>query len=112
MADFKAPDGWVWVCGACGKTSLTHYGIGNKNGWDESCMMNAYLLETGALADPKCTNLDLKWQAGIITKTTPPEFHVQALARTKEAGEQILVALKARDSNYQYELREKKAESS
>lgn len=44
-----APEGQVWVCGACGKTSRTRYGFDATNvrvaspGWDESCMLNAVL---------------------------------------------------------------------
>lgn len=51
-----APDDQVWVCGACGKTSRTKYGVlanGSRKmpdgeyvasqGWDESCMMHAIL---------------------------------------------------------------------
>jgi len=36
-----APKGWVWRCGACGKTTRDSYG--EEGGWDESCMLNAYL---------------------------------------------------------------------
>lgn len=44
-----APDGQVYVCGACGKISRTRYGFDDddKNvcqpGWDESCMLHAIL---------------------------------------------------------------------
>src|SRR4249920_2896993 len=42
MADLRAMPGCVWVCGACGKTSPTRYGIkGASWGWDASCMMNS-----------------------------------------------------------------------
>lgn len=56
-----APEGQVYVCGACGKTSSTRYGFDaqNKNvasgGWDESCMLNAVLCSA--------TKVDGKWQA-------------------------------------------------
>ncbi len=57
-----APDGKVWRCGACGKLSRTQYGFvddGTERGgdftpdgnrvaspsWDESCMMNARLID-------------------------------------------------------------------
>jgi len=36
-----APPGRIWVCGACGKTTLDKYG--GDRGWDESCMLNAVL---------------------------------------------------------------------
>ena len=41
--DRFAPEGMIWVCGACGKTSRDLYGDDPTNplGWDESCMFNA-----------------------------------------------------------------------
>lgn len=36
-----APDGMVWVCHACGKTTGNRYG--EEAGWDESCMLNSAL---------------------------------------------------------------------
>ena len=41
-----APDGAVWVCGACGKTAQDRYGIKGQydRGWDESCALNAVLV--------------------------------------------------------------------
>lgn len=44
-----APEGTIWVCGACGKTSPTKSGYGAqwerlvRNGWDASCMLHAVL---------------------------------------------------------------------
>jgi len=39
-----APEGTVFVCGACGKTSRNLYGERTGlGGWDESCMLNAVL---------------------------------------------------------------------
>lgn len=38
----NAPDGQVFVCGACGRVSKSLYGDGTS-GWDESCMFNAVL---------------------------------------------------------------------
>lgn len=39
-----APDGAIWVCGACGKTSKDRYGDAlSDRGWDTSCAMNAVL---------------------------------------------------------------------
>jgi hypothetical protein len=50
MANEKAPEGQVWVCCACGKTSEWRYGFDDNDkvcvrscGWDESCMMNSAL---------------------------------------------------------------------
>lgn len=44
MANQIAPDGQIWVCGACGKRSKDLYGEQAVNhGWDESCMLNACL---------------------------------------------------------------------
>lgn len=43
----NAPEGQIFVCGACGKTSRCIYGDKRKDGtytsWDESCMLNAVL---------------------------------------------------------------------
>lgn len=39
-----APEGEVFVCGACGKRSRDRYGSeAIDQGWDESCMLNAVL---------------------------------------------------------------------
>lgn len=40
-----APDGQIFVCGACGKTSKSIYGdeLHGLGSWDESCMLNAVL---------------------------------------------------------------------
>lgn len=39
--DNIAPEGFVWVCHACGKTETDKYGM--KGGWDEACMLNCSL---------------------------------------------------------------------
>jgi hypothetical protein len=42
--DRIAPEGWVWICFACGKRSKDVYGeVGSS--WDESCMLNSRLVE-------------------------------------------------------------------
>lgn len=38
-----APEGKLWKCGACGKTVKDQYG--EEGGWDESCMINSYLID-------------------------------------------------------------------
>ena len=46
MSDRFAPEGAIWVCAACGKTSkYDSYGIDGEHsrGWDESCALNAVL---------------------------------------------------------------------
>lgn len=52
-----APDGYLWVCHACGRTERNRYGV--AFGWDASCMLNAslhriaditYSRETGRVA--------------------------------------------------------------
>lgn len=54
----RAPEGHVFMCGACGKVSRWHYGfdLSNKNdatpGWDESCVMNCVLVPENAIALP------------------------------------------------------------
>lgn len=37
-----APDGQLFICGACGRFSKNLYGVEGSS-WDESCMMNAVL---------------------------------------------------------------------
>ena len=40
-----APEGWLWVCHACGKTHTDQYGSQGEgsHGWDESCALNSAL---------------------------------------------------------------------
>ena len=42
-----APEGKLWVCGACGKTATNRYG--EEGGWDESCMLNSGLHDVDKL---------------------------------------------------------------
>lgn len=42
---YVAPDGYVWVCAACGKTSPERTGRGSQYGWDVSCFLNAVLVK-------------------------------------------------------------------
>lgn len=41
----NAPEGAIWVCGACGKTAQDRYGLEGQHdrGWDESCMLHSIL---------------------------------------------------------------------
>lgn len=41
VSDYNAPEGMVWVCLACGKTSVNR--MDGKGGWDESCFLNSAL---------------------------------------------------------------------
>jgi hypothetical protein len=45
MKDRIAPDGMIWVCTACGKTAKDRYQSEKFYSWDESCVMNAILVE-------------------------------------------------------------------
>lgn len=52
MSDERfAPEGKIWVCHACGKTSKDQYGMEGEHsrGWDESCMLNSGLYEISQL---------------------------------------------------------------
>ena len=51
MEDRMAPEGKLWVCCVCGKTSEDNYGITGKHtfGWDESCMLNSKLFDKDKL---------------------------------------------------------------
>lgn len=57
IGNLAAPEGTVWVCGACGKTSTTKYGFDGTadRGWDVSCMMNAVLCHAKGDADDDTT---------------------------------------------------------
>jgi hypothetical protein len=54
----RAPDGHVYVCGACGKVSRWRYGFDDNGrndatpGWDESCMMDGVLVAVDSIVDP------------------------------------------------------------
>lgn len=54
----RAPEGSVYVCGACGKVSHWRYGfdLAGKNdatrGWDESCAMNCALVPESGIVKP------------------------------------------------------------
>lgn len=43
MSENIAPEGKIWVCAACGRTTKDKYG--GERGWDESCMLNAVLCD-------------------------------------------------------------------
>ena len=48
MANEVAPDGQVYVCGACGKRSRDRDGDARlDSGWDESCMLHCVLCYEG-----------------------------------------------------------------
>lgn len=54
-----APEGQVWVCGACGKRSKDRYGFQKiDRGWDESCFLNSVL----------CLESSLVFQDGRVIK--------------------------------------------
>jgi hypothetical protein len=45
----KAPEGQVWYCPMCGKSSPTHDGLEDnkfvgEKGWDVSCFIHSYLV--------------------------------------------------------------------
>ena len=44
--EYVAPTGYVWVCSACGKTSMERTGEHSdaSHGWDVSCFLNAVLV--------------------------------------------------------------------
>lgn len=51
-----APEGTVWVCGACGKTAEHRINGGLSRGWDVSCAMNSTLCVEDSLewSNDKC----------------------------------------------------------
>lgn len=57
-----APEGQVFVCGACGKRSRDRYGNNPiDRGWDESCMLHAVLCYDQPIL--KVENGVAKWEA-------------------------------------------------
>jgi hypothetical protein len=51
MSERYAPDGKIWLCAMCGKKTRDQYG--DDGGWDESCALNAYLVdESNPVLDP------------------------------------------------------------
>jgi hypothetical protein len=61
-----APEGFVFVCSACGKRSRDKFGTQPiSSGWDESCMLNAMLCEESALTlDSRGRVLEIKAVVG------------------------------------------------
>lgn len=50
------PQGTIFICAACGKRSRTRFGfdgqnlrVGPSQGWDESCMLNAVLVQEDSI---------------------------------------------------------------
>lgn len=60
IKSWQAPDGYIWVCAACGKVSKERSGncAERTHGWDESCFLNAILVK-----EDHCT-----WDNGRVTK--------------------------------------------
>lgn len=44
--EYNAPEGQVWVCGACGKSNKNRVNVG-----DESCFLNAVLCYERGIGD-------------------------------------------------------------
>lgn len=59
----QAPDGQMFVCGACGRVSSHLYGDG-KSSWDESCMSNAVLCHESSI---------VRSENGFVTKAEAVE---------------------------------------
>lgn len=69
-----APEGHIWVCLACGKTSKTQFGFDKDNqnvamqGWDESCMLNARLIPESRIIERgpggRVTKIDVTEEPG------------------------------------------------
>lgn len=69
----RAPEGSVYVCGACGKVSRWRYGFDSANGkndassgWDESCAMNSGLVPEAAIVEPS------GWRYSQRVRRVPP----------------------------------------
>lgn len=52
-----APEGYIWICLACGKTSKSKYGFDQDHkpvamrGWDVSCSLNSQLFLESQIAE-------------------------------------------------------------
>jgi hypothetical protein len=68
MADHVAPEGQVWVCGACGKWSRTLHGDPDavRVGWDVSCVLNAVLCRESHLTRDKYTRVTKVEDGGVV----------------------------------------------
>lgn len=56
--DHIAPEGYIYVCHACGKTSVDQYGYSKEYpetswGWDVSCTLNSALYKRSQLVYDK-----------------------------------------------------------
>ena len=69
----KAPDGYVWACVHCGKTSEWAYGFDDKGsnaaaktmpGWDSSCASNAALVKLDDVTERSAGGRILKLRDG------------------------------------------------
>lgn len=63
MANIQAPEGKIWVCTACGKTSDNLYGNGENvmPMWDVSCTLHAVLADKDKVtrgSDGRVTQVD------------------------------------------------------
>lgn len=57
-----APDGYLWVCMACGKRSRDKYGNQKlSRGWDVSCVLNAQLLAEDQLVIVDGLVKEVRW---------------------------------------------------
>jgi hypothetical protein len=72
MANQVAPQGQVYVCGACGKRSRDEYGDQPINrGWDVSCVLNALLCyEDKIVVDPVTNLVTQVPPEGLVPKVT------------------------------------------
>lgn len=49
FTQYEAPEGTIWVCAACGKTSSNRVKGRNGEMWNESCFLHAVLCVTASL---------------------------------------------------------------
>ena len=62
-----APEGQVWVCGACGKRSIDKYGDYPINhGWDASCMLHAFLAYKDKLVLKDNGRVETVLESGVV----------------------------------------------
>lgn len=80
MTDNIAPEGKQWLCMMCGKRAKDLYGD-PRTSWDESCSMNAVLVDYGAMpTDAACEAFNRR--------------HSESLERSRAEVEKLLEDMK------------------
>jgi hypothetical protein len=63
-------DGFQWQCQCCGKKARDLYGDDADYDWDESCILNAMLIDPSGQIVDSVDQFD-KWRTADMSKATP-----------------------------------------